>query len=102
MPDFAALETRMTTVAMEKLANATAVVGGVPTTGIFDNAYAEALGMGGTRPAYASAAAAVANAAIEAEVFVTCDSLGLIAAKYVVTDKHPEHGITRLFLERAA
>jgi hypothetical protein len=73
-----------------------ATVGGVACMGIFDAAYADALGMNGTRPALQVATAAVPSVAEGAAVTIG-------AASYTVESVQPDGtGMTLLILHEAA
>lgn len=84
------------------MANASAVFAGRSMSGVFDAKYAEAFGMAGTQPAFATADTLVAHVAVGSDIVVTCESLGLRSVPYTVIERRPDHGLTRLFLERAA
>lgn len=98
---FAAVESAINSAAFAALANASAIIDGVRVGGVFDARYMDPNGISGVRPSFSSNAPAARNAASEASVVVTCAELGLVAAPYVVVERQPEHGITRLILERA-
>lgn len=100
MTPFATLEARINSGVMAKLSNATAIIGGVRVEGVFDARYDDPLGIAGVHPAFVSAAPAVVAASNRAAIVVTCETLGVVAAPYVVIERQPEHGLMRLLLER--
>lgn len=102
MTAFAEIEARLNAIVLGKLSNATAVINGVAVDGVFDARHDEALGISGNRPLFTANSPVAASVQIEATIAVSCETLGLLGAPYVVIEKQPDHGITRLILERAA
>lgn len=98
--NFAALESRINAVVLSKLGNATAAITGAAVAGTFDADWFDALGAGATRPTFVGGADALAAVEVDTAVTITCAPLALADASYVVADKRPEHGLTRLILRR--
>ncbi len=72
-----------------------ATIGAATVRGIFDDAYQDALGMGGTAPALICAASDVASA-------TTGTALTINAVAYTVVSKQPDGtGMTRLVLQES-
>lgn len=94
---FADLESRLASACTTALANATlSWAGGNSATGIFDNAYDEALGMTSRSPVFTCLESDVSALAVETSVTVV--RLG-VSTTYTVAEKQPDGvGMTTLVL----
>lgn len=93
---FAAVEARINAAVVRHLANATAIFGGgAQVDGGFGNAYAEALGVSGSRPVFGALTSALSGVVVGNPV--TISGIG-----YVVAEIHPDGtGMTQLVLEKS-
>ena len=89
---FADIETATAASAVAALANATATIGAAQVEGIFDNAYADALGFSGTTPIFECISSAVTSVA-------QGDAVVISGINYTVSRIEPDAGMTRLVLQ---
>ena len=99
---FAALEARVNVAVMSRLPNATATIAGGAVDGVFEAAYQDVMGVVGTTPTFVASASVLSGVAQNAALTIDCPPLGLAGATYTVSEAHAEHGMTRLFLRKAA
>lgn len=97
---FAALETRLNTAVMARLANASVVLSGNTMTGIFTTPYSDAnvgpYGMASSAPAVTVPSSAITSDPVGSAITVNGTS-------YQVAATEPDgSGLTRLILERTA
>ena len=96
MTGFADIESATATHAVAVFANATAVISGVSRSVLFDNGYAELLGVAGTGPS-------ILGVGSELSAATQGGSLTVNGTSYTVTSIEPDGtGLTRLRLQEAS
>lgn len=99
---FATLEARVNAAVVSRLPNATATIASGAVDGFFEAAYQDVMGVVGAVPTFAASASALSGVVQNAALTIDCPPLGLVGAAYTVSEVHAEHGMTRLFLRKAA
>lgn len=96
---FAAIETALAAVPLAAVSNANLVWVAVTIAGVFDNVYADTLGMSNSAPNFVCGSASVAAMAQGAAVSVVKNGA---TTAYTVREIQPDgNGLTRLVLEAA-
>lgn len=89
---FAAIESRINDAVIERLADVTAVVGGVTVLGFFDAEYQDAFGM---------VAGQVSSLLVKVSDVAPGTTVTVAGINYTVTESRPENGMSRLMLRRS-
>lgn len=96
---FAAIETTLAAVPLAAFSNASLLWSTATIPGVFDNAYADLLGMSNSAPNFVCGSASVAAMAAGASVSVVKNG---VTTAYTVREIQPDgNGLTRLVLEAA-
>lgn len=96
---FAAIETTLAAVPLAAVSNADLVWEGVTLAGVFDNVYADTLGMSNSAPNFVCGSVAVEDMLTGDAVSVVKNS---VTTAYTVREIQPDgRGLTRLVLETA-